>query len=158
MLAKDDHLCQPLPLLGKDHFTQSLHKEWPEVKARPDKDNRRGLFDLALLSPVAVSRCRAEDFEGGWIRPPIVVELGLNYNEAHLFNDAEKLLNSQIEHGYLVHLIRGKTFDCQHINKRLLQPVDGLMDGRIKVVVAAVDADRKRWIKRIADERVQAVT
>ena len=157
-LSKEDHLCQPLPLFEKDLFTQSLHKEWPEVVARPEKVGRRGLFDLALLSPVAVSRCRAEDFEGGWVRPPIAIELGLNYNEAHLFNDAEKLLNSGIEHGYLIHLIRGEPFACEHLNERLLDPVGGVADKRIQVAVAAVETGGRRWIKRIADDRVQLVS
>lgn len=157
MLAKEEHLCQPLPLFEENLFTQSLHKEWPEVVARPDKVGRRGLFDLALLSPAAVRRCRAEEFEGGWVRPPIAIELGLNYNAAHLFNDAEKLLNSAIEHGYLVHLIRGKPFACEHFNEQLLDPVNGLVDKRIQVAVAAVEAGGKRWIKRIADDRVWMV-
>ena len=90
--------------------TQLIHKEWPETVAR--NGGRRGNFDIAVLSPQLLKTCPSiEAFRHGHLEAPIVIEVGLDYDVEHLANDAMKLLNSKPKHGYLVHLVRGKTFE-----------------------------------------------
>jgi hypothetical protein len=96
--------------------TQLVHKEWPETKPRPEKGNKRGNFDIAILTPSLIEACSgAEMFQNGRINAPIVMELGLNYDQRHLSDDKYKLINSSAEYpqgeffGYLVHLVRNNT-------------------------------------------------
>ena len=88
--------------------TQLVHKEWPETVPRPRK--RRGNFDLAILSPQRVRAAHLADFRAGRITPSIVIEVGLDYDEGHLADDDDKLVNSlthqEIGRGYLIHLVR----------------------------------------------------
>jgi hypothetical protein len=86
--------------------TQAIHKEWPEYVVRPEKGNRRGAFDLVVLSPDAVRNASLRQFRDGVIRPSIVIEMGLDYGYSHLSGDVRKLRNSGIGYSYLVHLAR----------------------------------------------------
>jgi len=88
--------------------TGVVHKEWPETTPRPEKRGRRGNFDLVILAPPKSGErpVGLGDFIRGFIRPAIVVELGLDYDERHLKEDVRKLKNSEVAHGYLVHLAR----------------------------------------------------
>lgn len=86
------------------YSTALIHKEWPETVARPEKNNRRGNFDIAILNPEAIAKCSQEDFTKGLIVPDFVVEIGLNYDLNHLSQDDSKLVNSRCEDGYLIHL------------------------------------------------------
>jgi hypothetical protein len=86
--------------------SQSIHKEWPEYKPRPDKGNRRGNIDLCIIAPKKLVSCTYEQFRHGRIEPDIAIEIGLDYRIRHLKEDSRKLLNSSIGHGYLVHLVR----------------------------------------------------
>src|SRR5471030_3282732 len=65
--------------LGDDlAVTQLVHKEWPETFARPEKNNRRGNFDIVVLSPKLLAGCQTiEEFREGRLPAPIVVEMGL---------------------------------------------------------------------------------
>jgi len=102
--------------------SQPVHKEWPEYLPRPEKGNRRGNFDLCVLSPESLRTCSFEEFRAGRIRPSIVIEIGLDYDLSHLRADAEKLKNSGISASYLVHLVRqdvGDDFDA--VEEFLLQ-------------------------------------
>ncbi|MBZ5545659.1 MAG: hypothetical protein LAO07_18610, partial [Acidobacteriia bacterium] len=87
-------------------MSQPVHKEWPEYIPRPEKGTRRGNFDLCVLAPERFRSCAFNDFRQGRIRPSIVIEVGLDYDLAHLSQDAAKLKNSGIENSYLVHLVR----------------------------------------------------
>ena len=88
--------------------TQLVHKEWPETFARPEKGNRRGNFDVVVLSPNLLATCPTiEDFRHGRLAAPFVIEMGLDYDVHHLAKDARKLINSRPHRGYLVHLVRG---------------------------------------------------
>ena len=42
----------------------------------------------------------------GLLKPAFAVELGLDYDVRHLQQDAAKLRNSAIQHGYLIHFAR----------------------------------------------------
>jgi len=84
--------------------TTLIHKEWPETNARPEKQGRRGNFDLAILDPKRITKHTVEDFTAGRIRPAFVIEIGLNYGLDHLRDDDRKLKNSGCRDGYLLHL------------------------------------------------------
>jgi len=86
--------------------TQPIHKEWPEYIPRKEKGDRRGAFDLAILSPERAKSLGVTDFRTGRVRPCIAIEMGLDYGLGHLDNDRRKLLNSGMGHGYLVHFVR----------------------------------------------------
>lgn len=92
-------------------WSQLVHKEWPECLPRPEKGNRRGNFDLCVLSPHDLTSCSLADFLEGRIRPIIAIELGLDYKLDHLKEDSKKLANSQLGHGYLIHLVRQECSD-----------------------------------------------
>ena len=92
-------------------MSQPVHKEWPEYIPRPEKGTRRGNFDLCVLAPERFRSCAFNDFREGRVRPSIVIEVGLDYDLAHLSQDAAKLKNSGIENSYLVHLVRQDVSD-----------------------------------------------
>ncbi len=108
ILAAQPHLSGELPL-SDGTLTQPIHKEWPETV--PSPATRRGNFDLVILSPALLHLHRVDTFRAGNIPAPIVIELGLDYGAAHLAQDAEKLIQSQVRHGYLVHFTRRKASD-----------------------------------------------
>jgi len=86
--------------------SQLIHKEWPEYIPRPEKRNRRGNIDLCILSPEKLKSCTYEEFRQGKIEPDIAIEIGLDYKLKHLEKDSKKLLNSSVNCGYLIHLVR----------------------------------------------------
>jgi hypothetical protein len=85
-------------------LAQPVHKEWPETI--PQENTRRGNFDLAVLTPWQLANCNVNDFRQGNLPAPIVIEMGLDYSASHLAQDRDKLIHSQVPHGYLVHLLR----------------------------------------------------
>lgn len=91
--------------------SQPIHKEWPEYKPRPEKGNRRGNIDICILSPEKLKSSTYEEFRQGRIEPDIAIEIGLDYKLKHLREDSKKLLNSNVNHGYLVHLVRQDIMD-----------------------------------------------
>ncbi len=98
-------LAQRVPIGNDWAITQLVHKEWPETK--PRAGDRRGNFDISVLSPKLVRECPSMvAFRQGRLNAPIVIEMGLDCDAEHLATDAEKLMNSQPEHGYLIHLVR----------------------------------------------------
>jgi len=86
------------------YATALIHKEWPETVARPEKNNRRGNFDIVILSPASIAKSSIEDFTKGLIKPDFVIEIGLNYKLNHLSQDDLKLVNSECDYGCLIHL------------------------------------------------------
>ena len=100
--------------IGKTSFVTGLiHKEWPETKPRKSESgnvHRRGSFDLAVLAPSQLEAVQTLDqFIYGTIAAPIVIELGLGYQDEHLGGDEIKVLGSQVQHPYLVHFSRIKS-------------------------------------------------
>lgn len=106
LLRGQPHFDRHFALAQGEMLTQPIHKEWPETKPRPENEGRRGSFDLAILSPGQLFDSSLKDFSAGLLDAAIVIEMGLNYGDSHLSQDAEKLLNSDVRHGYLVHLVR----------------------------------------------------
>jgi hypothetical protein len=112
LLASSPHLSGQHPIGHNFGITQLIHKEWPETIPREIKGNRRGNFDLVVLSPCLLASCVGIDlFLDGRLPAPIVIEMGLDYDGTHLANDAKKLINSKPKHGYLVHLLRDIPLD-----------------------------------------------
>ena len=95
--------------IGTSGLTQLIHKEWPETVVRSGRGKtveRRGLFDIVVLAPVQFEKVTLEQFLQGRIEPPIVIEVGLDYGLKHLEGDICKLLTSNVQHPYLIHLSR----------------------------------------------------
>lgn len=101
---------RPCHIGDSAYRTTLLHKEWPETIPRPDKKGR-GNFDLAILAPNQLQEATLPQFVGGHIAAAIVIEVGLNYGFSHLDDDRKKLLNSEVEAGYLLDLRRIGTPD-----------------------------------------------
>lgn len=100
-------------------FSQLIHKEWPESFQRRKK-SQRGTFDLCILSPEILQNCNIEEFLCGRIAPAIAIEFGLDYNLKHLQNDLEKLSESRINFGYIIHLLRQNFSDDYDAVERLI--------------------------------------
>ncbi len=85
-----------------------IQKEWPETIPRPNKDNRRGNFDLVILSPNTIFKNNMfpNHFLKGYIEPIFVFEIGLDYKLNHFAGDLEKVLNSKPKQSYLIHIER----------------------------------------------------
>lgn len=152
ILGGHPHFDRHVSLGGGLSLTQTIHKEWPETIPRPEKNNRRGNFDIAILSPARISGASTEGFCSGRIIAPIVIEMGLNYDEGHLAGDVEKLLNSKVEFGYVVHLLRDKKEDL------LLEETIHSLDpnGTIRVGFASVFGGHKR-VKLLSEKEIHEV-
>jgi len=119
MLINNDIFNKKIKLA--DQTIQILHKEWPEYIPRENKNNRRGNFDLAILSPKNIKDKSINDFIYGRIEAPIVIEMGLNYRINHFTEDFKKLKNSNVYRGYLLHLVRKEVVDDNSIEPLLLK-------------------------------------
>lgn len=122
----------------RQYATALIHKEWPETVARPEKNNRRGNFDIAILNPDSIAKSNLKDFTKGLIKPDFVIEIGLNYGLDHLSQDDSKLVNSECGNGYLIHLWQ------PHKGIRTSELVDlktWLSNARNKVAIAVVCRD-----------------
>lgn len=105
-LLTDNPLFAGLAPIGGDlRYTQPVHKEWPETIHRPNK-NGRGNFDIAILSRDQLASATLDEFREGRIAAGIVIEVGLDYDLQHLTDDAAKLENSRVPHGYVINLVR----------------------------------------------------
>jgi hypothetical protein len=105
LMMSAPELAQRVALGNTMAKTQLVHKEWPESVAR--EGNRRGNFDLAVLTPELLKGCPSlSAFREGRLHAPIVIEMGLDYDAEHLAGDAKKMINSKPKHAYLVHLVR----------------------------------------------------
>lgn len=105
ILAAQPIFAYRLPIDGSGRCTQPIHMEWPEPISRPEMDGRRGNFDLAILTREQLA-ATIDQFLAGRIAPSIVIEMGLDYPLSHLRSDHEKLVNSQVTAGLLVHFGR----------------------------------------------------
>jgi hypothetical protein len=131
--------------------TQPIHKEWPECLPRPDKGNRRGNFDLAVLSPDQLKACSFGDFREGRLRPCIAIEIGLDYPlRDHLCPDAAKLKNSGVPHSYLIHLVRQDFSDDFDAVDRFVLECD------IKTAYARLTSSRA-FYKLVNDDQVRSI-
>ncbi|MEX5635731.1 hypothetical protein [Parafrankia sp. FMc2] len=102
-LVENTELDILTPIGTSGSRTGLVHKEWPMPAGDHD---RRGLFDLALLTPDQLAAASLDQFRQGRIVPPIAIELGLDYGHAHLLQDLAGLVGSGVPYGYVVHLSR----------------------------------------------------
>jgi hypothetical protein len=130
MLSGQPHFARLFPLGNSGHQTQTIHKEWPETI--PREARKHGNFDIAIVAPVQLAASSIEDFRRGRIPAPIVVEMGLDYDAAHLAADEEKLVNSAVQYPYLVHFLRTCVAD-ELVSRILFQP-----SGYIRTVYAGI--------------------
>lgn len=130
MLTANDIFARKYPMGA--YFSQTVHKEWPEFLPRPEKGNRRGNFDLCIISPERLKESSFDDFRNGRIKPSIVIEIGLDYDFKHLKDDAAKLFNSGIPDSYLIHLVRQEVMD----NFEAIQSY--ILESSIKIAYARI--------------------
>ncbi|GMT50264.1 MAG: hypothetical protein IEMM0008_1803 [bacterium] len=140
--------------LGDDSISQAVHKEWPEYKPRPEKGNRRGNFDLGILSPEQLKQSTIKDFRYGRIKPFIAIELGLDYKLDHLDQDLYKLKNSEIKHGYLIHLVR-EQYVSDHFNEMEGFILEDINDP-VKVAYARI-SDSMIYYKLVQDKDIKVI-
>ncbi|BBM86841.1 hypothetical protein [Candidatus Uabimicrobium amorphum] len=154
------HLLQSDPLnqvLNFEHFqTGIIHKEWPETIPREyEGKNQRGNFDFALLTPPSKKeqKITTDDFCKGLIRPSIVIEMGLNYDFKHLQNDHQKLINSGVDYGYLIHFAR-KNAGQKNVKEYVEQIISKEKASNIKIAYAHVVKNNVCY-RRIGDKMVK---
>jgi hypothetical protein len=146
MLTSQLHFAQFYPLANGRVQTQTVHKGWPETIAR--EAQKKGNFDIAIIAPAQLAAATLQDFREGRIAAPIVIELGLDYDAAHLAADEEKLVNSAVPYPYLVHLMRRSSSD-ELADRILFQPT-----GNIRSVYVSA-ATNERFYKLLSDKAVQ---
>ncbi len=151
LLRTQPFLNRHFPIKG-GMLTQPIHKEWPETEPRPEKGNRRGNFDLAVLSPARLQTIGVREFSEGRAEPAIVIEMGLNYCGGHLVSDAEKMINSSVRKGYLVHLVR-EQFEGANMHATIKELSK---NPSIKVAYARY-ANGKKEIKLLNDPDVRSI-
>lgn len=125
-LKQEQPFASKWPLSDGTTQVYLLQQEWPErlhterlgsfdlktlwpLSGRfvgPSLNQGRGRYDLAILSPSCVAQHTEAEFLDGTFPPVVAVEFGLIENYAHLRDDAAKLINNKLAHGYLVHLVQ----------------------------------------------------
>ena len=137
-------------LEDSERSTSLIHKEWPETNARK---GRRGNFDLAILSPLEISKHTLNDFTEGFIVPDFVIEMGLNYPLKHLEDDHSKIRNSKcMDNGYLVHLWQPHN----GITKKLPELINWCKKNHNNLAAAVFDG-KDIWIKHLSDLELKKV-
>lgn len=136
-------------------YVQLVHKEWPETIPRRERNGRRGNFDVVVLSPPIVAECPdLLRYLEGRLAAPIVIEVGLEYGLPHLVGDCQKLINSNVPGGYLLHLVRGRA--PQDNELALLNAPEDHAHGFNRKACVFVQG-LQRWIKRVGDHEIQHI-
>ena len=124
--------------------TKLIQKEWPETIAQDSR--RRGNFDLVILSPEGIEKSSLKDFIKGKITPAFVIELSLNYQRDHLDKDLKKMLHSNCENGYIVHLDNGSHYKKSY--DKIHNLIKDYGENQIKIAYAAMNKDGKQRHKK----------
>jgi hypothetical protein len=151
ILISNPDLGQLYQLGRTGYWSRVVHKEWPETRPRPQKGSRRGNFDIAVLSPAQLEQVGDVDqFTQGSIAAPIVVELGLGYGGVHLAGDDEKLVNSEVQHPFLVHF--------SHVRSKLHEATESAIvtaAARMQVAYVLHDLSTRQFrVKRRTDQHI----
>lgn len=125
-----------------------LNSIWPSgnqtIAARADK--RRGLHDVAAISPEVVETCQhAKIFLAGNLSATVVCEFGLNEGYDHLRADVAKLINNKVRYGCLIHLARPDTVDNFAAVEALCELVSHNTDLRIAYARVERGSDGARY-------------
>jgi hypothetical protein len=136
--------------------TSTIHKEWPETIRRPSKGNRRGNFDLAIISPKTINSDPIDifHFRLGLIEPAVAIELGLDYGLAHLKVDIEKLENSKVKHGYLVHFARPEGEPQDEVEDYVLEIIEKENTGGPRIAFVNINMNEIRF-RKIGESRIK---
>lgn len=121
-----------------------IHKEWPEShwNARlgsfdvkelwppagdgvgPRRYKKRGLYDVAVLSPSTVEACTdIQTYLDGKLQPVAAFEFGLMEKYDHLRSDVAKLINNRIRYGAVIHFVRPGEIDNYDALETLVEKV-----------------------------------
>jgi hypothetical protein len=173
-LQRDEQLARKWPLAGGDEV-YLLQQEWPERphterlgsfdlktlwpltdrRLGPSLKKGRGLYDMVILSPDCVAGHTEAEFINGTFPPVVAVEFGLIENYGHLREDAAKLVNNQVAHGYLVHLVQPGCTDNFDAVETFLERLGEI--STVRSAYARVERDHGRvkyHYKRLGDRRV----
>jgi len=173
-LTSDTRFCWK-GSLSNGAVAQLIQQEWPErpYKERlgnfdlgitwpgtnpcgPSLSVKRGLYDLAVLSPECLTRNDETVFLNGLFPPVIAMEFGLIENYDHLRADAAKLVNNKVAHGYLVHFVRQDQTDNFSAVESLIEKLAKI--STVRTVYARVERNSegmKYHYKMVGDEMVQ---
>lgn len=132
-------------------ITQPIHKEWPEYLPRPEKGNRRGNFDICVLSPERMKSSSFQEFREGRIEPSFAIEIGLDYDIQHLKADSAKLINSGVRDSYLIHLVRPEVADNFEAVEQFL------LETSIKTAYARL-TNSQAFYKLVNDKEIRSVS
>lgn len=136
-------------------IARPVQKEWPESTPRSWKHGRRGNFDLVVLSPAdATAGIDARAFLGGYLKPLIAIELGLDYGRKHLEEDDRKIRNSSIRSGYLVHFAREEKRLQSGVREAVEQIIAREATGGPKVAYAHLTSARVE-VRRLGEPTIR---
>jgi hypothetical protein len=148
LLLNQVELADRCPIGKTGYVTSLVHKEWPETRHR--RARRRGSFDLAVLAPAQLEVASVQQFMDGKIAPPIVIECGLGYDDAHLRRDAQKLLHSRVAHPYLIHFSFKRSTKQRAVEALIVE-----LQPQIKVAYVHHDiANKKVYLKGLDEPAV----
>jgi len=130
-----------------------IHKEWPEYSIRSGK-NKRGETDIAILSPTNLRNYSISDYKNGTIEAPVAIELGLNYKYDHFEKDINKLINSNVYKGYIIHLVRETevTEDFNFLENAILDIERNYSN--IRIAYSRFGLDNKIYKKPLRDSSI----
>lgn len=104
------------------------HAIWPPIEAgiAPHRSKKRGLFDVAVLSPASIETCpNTASYLEGRFGPVAAFEFGLIENYDHLRSDIAKLINNRLRYGCVIHFVRpGETDNFEAIEDLINQAGD----------------------------------
>jgi len=107
---------------------------------------------LCIISPEKLKNCSWKEFIEGKIVPSIGIEVGLDYNSKHLESDLDKLSNSSINFGYVIHLVRQNySDDFEIVEKLILQAAP-----KVKTAYARLTGN-KAFYKMINDNEIKEI-
>lgn len=134
-----------------------IQKEWPETVHAPN--TIRGNFDISIIGPQEENgrKITINEFKEGLLRPAIVAEFGLDYGLSHLEKDKNKLINSDVQHGYLIH------FDRRNHYEKTIAAIENKIDKiielesitNIKIAYAYIDFQKSKIrYRKFKDDKI----
>jgi hypothetical protein len=151
-LVRHDRFAERHQIGSTGQVTQLVHKEWPETYVDESVSaTRKGNFDLAILAPNQLAAATLEHLRTGTVAAGIVVEMGLNYALKHLQQDEDKLRQSRVSAGYLVHLSRDGRRDTRA--EEFMLGAD--RQPNIKIAYAHSGDDGSRALKLVNEQLIR---
>ena len=138
--------------------TGAIHKEWPETRIRSGH-GRRGNFDLAILGPTKSYQNTIThlDLLCGLLEPAVVIEVGLDYGIDHLKNDVQKLRNSGVRYGYILHLARPTGISQEGVYEYIKQLIKEEENSVCRVAYASIDYNEISY-RKLYDSSITTIS